>query len=61
MHILVTKEFLKSVENNVASQRPASRVDAARVDTCCDFALLMSDHSLFSHGTETCTIGLASA
>ncbi|XP_004499186.1 inositol-pentakisphosphate 2-kinase-like isoform X2 [Cicer arietinum] len=56
-HILVTKEFLESVEKNVVSQRPAWRVDVSRVDTQCDFGLLMSDHSLFPDGTETCCQG----
>ncbi|WJX12905.1 Inositol-pentakisphosphate 2-kinase [Trifolium repens] len=51
-HILVTKEFLETVEKNVLSQRPASRVDDSRVDTQCDFGLLMSDHSIFPHGNK---------
>ncbi|XP_052736909.1 inositol-pentakisphosphate 2-kinase isoform X3 [Vigna angularis] len=51
MHILVTREFLELVEKNVTGQRPVWRVDAARVDTQCDFGLLMSDHSLFAHGS----------
>ncbi|KAK7301469.1 hypothetical protein RJT34_12334 [Clitoria ternatea] len=49
MHVLVTREFLELVENNVLSQCLACRVDAARVDTHCDFGLLMSDHSLFAN------------
>jgi inositol-pentakisphosphate 2-kinase len=57
----VTKEFLETVEKNVLSQRPASRVDDSRVDTQCDFGLLMSDHSIFPHGIETCIIALDSA
>lgn len=61
MHVLVTKEFLESVEKNISSLRPAWRVDAARVDTHCDFGLLMSDHSIFAHGIETHIIGLASS
>ncbi|KAL5078715.1 hypothetical protein RYX36_007136 [Vicia faba] len=52
-HILVTKEFLMTVEKNVDSQRPASRVDVSQVDKQCDFALLMSDHSIFPQGIET--------
>ncbi|XP_020238335.1 inositol-pentakisphosphate 2-kinase [Cajanus cajan] len=52
MYVLVTKEFLELVEKNVTGQRPAWRVDAARVDTHCDFGLLMSDHSLFVHGSQ---------
>ncbi|XP_014502609.1 inositol-pentakisphosphate 2-kinase [Vigna radiata var. radiata] len=51
MHILVTREFLELVEKNVTGQRPVWRVDAARVDTECDFGLLMSDHSLFAYGS----------
>lgn len=51
-HILVTKEFLETVEKNVASQRPAGRVDVSRVDTQCDFSLLMSDHSIFPQGSQ---------
>lgn len=51
MHILVTREFLELVEKNITGQRPVWRVDAARVDTHCDFGLLMSDHSLFAHGS----------
>lgn len=50
MRVPASKEFLESVENNVICQRPASRVDAAKVDTQCDSALLMSDHSLFHRG-----------
>lgn len=46
----MTKEFLETVERNVASQRPAGRVDVSRVDTQCDFGLLMSDHSIFPQG-----------
>ncbi|XP_057423679.1 inositol-pentakisphosphate 2-kinase-like isoform X2 [Lotus japonicus] len=52
MHVLVTKEFLESVEKNISSLRPAWRVDAARVDTHCYFGLLMSDHSIFAHGSQ---------
>ncbi|XP_027332750.1 inositol-pentakisphosphate 2-kinase-like [Abrus precatorius] len=52
MHVLVTREFLELVEKNVISQRPAWRVDAARVDTHCDFGILMSDHSLFTHDIQ---------
>ncbi|XP_061355396.1 inositol-pentakisphosphate 2-kinase-like [Gastrolobium bilobum] len=52
MHVLLTREFLESVEKNVTSQRPAWRVDAALIDTHCDFGLLMSDHSLFTDGSQ---------
>lgn len=51
MRVLVSREFLELIEKNVICQRPASRVDAAKVDTECDSALLMSDHSVFPHGT----------
>ncbi|XP_058725325.1 inositol-pentakisphosphate 2-kinase-like [Vicia villosa] len=51
-HILVTKEFLMTIEKNVDSQRPASRVDVSQVDKQCDFALLMSDHSIFPQGSQ---------
>ncbi|XP_020425159.1 inositol-pentakisphosphate 2-kinase [Prunus persica] len=50
MRVSASKEFLESVEKNIISQRPASRVDAAKVDTECDSVLLMSDHSLFPRG-----------
>ncbi|CAJ1972470.1 unnamed protein product [Sphenostylis stenocarpa] len=49
MLVLVTRHFLELVEKNVTCYRPVWRVDAARVDTHCDFGLLMSDHSLFAH------------
>ncbi|KAK7291204.1 hypothetical protein RIF29_06159 [Crotalaria pallida] len=52
VHVPVSREFLESVEKNVISQRPSWRVDAAGVDARCDFGLLMSDHSLFAHGTQ---------
>ncbi|CAB4296282.1 unnamed protein product [Prunus armeniaca] len=52
MRVPASKEFLESVEKNIISQRPASRVDAAKVDTQCDSVLLMSDHSLFPRGTH---------
>ncbi|KAF8405267.1 hypothetical protein HHK36_010168 [Tetracentron sinense] len=50
IRILVSREFLESVEKNTLCQRPASRVQAARVNTLCDSALLVSDHSAFPHG-----------
>ncbi|KAA8537591.1 hypothetical protein F0562_027199 [Nyssa sinensis] len=49
IRVLVSGEFLGSVENNVLCQRPAWRVDAAKVNTLCDYALLISDHSVFPH------------
>lgn len=51
MRVLVSKEFLASVEKNVLSQRPAWRVVSGQVNTLCDSALLLSDHSVFHHGT----------
>lgn len=50
MHVLVSEEFLRSVENNILGNRPSWRVDAARVNTFCDSALVMSDHSFFPRG-----------
>uniref|UniRef100_A0A7N2KSC7 Inositol-pentakisphosphate 2-kinase n=1 Tax=Quercus lobata TaxID=97700 RepID=A0A7N2KSC7_QUELO len=47
MRVLVSREFLESIEKNILCERPAWRVDAAKVNTDCDSALLMSDHSLF--------------
>ncbi|RXH91169.1 hypothetical protein DVH24_020192 [Malus domestica] len=52
MRVPVSREFLESVEKNVISQRPASRVDATKVDTQSDTVLLMSDHSLFPRVTQ---------
>ncbi|XP_011623523.1 inositol-pentakisphosphate 2-kinase [Amborella trichopoda] len=48
--VLVSREFLEGVATQTLSQRPAWRVDAAKVDTLSDSALLISDHSLFQHG-----------
>ncbi|KAK9270390.1 hypothetical protein L1049_025969 [Liquidambar formosana] len=48
--VLVSREFLESVEKNVLSQRPAWRVNAAKVDSLCHSALIISDHSIFPHG-----------
>ncbi|KAK0576442.1 hypothetical protein LWI29_017570 [Acer saccharum] len=50
MHVLVSREFLESVQKNVICKRPAWRVDAAEVDTHSNSVLLMSDHTLFPHG-----------
>ncbi|KAL6216174.1 PREDICTED: inositol-pentakisphosphate 2-kinase-like [Fragaria vesca subsp. vesca] len=57
MRVQASRDFLETVEKNVNCQRPASRVDAAKVDTECDYVLVMSDHSLFPDGVqegETC-------
>lgn len=59
MHVLVTREFLELVEKNVSGQRPAWRVEAARVDAHCDFGLLMSDHSLFAYGSQGSSLCLS--
>ncbi|BAT77745.1 inositol-pentakisphosphate 2-kinase-like isoform X1 [Vigna umbellata] len=50
MLVGVTREFLESIEKNVIYQRPAWRVDNALVDMHRDSVLLLSDHSLFTHG-----------
>ncbi|RDX73590.1 Inositol-pentakisphosphate 2-kinase [Mucuna pruriens] len=50
MLVEVSSEFLELVEKNVICQRPAWRVDNAQVDMQRDSVLLMSDHSLFTHG-----------
>ncbi|CAK8576138.1 unnamed protein product [Lathyrus sativus] len=51
-HILVTKKFLETVEQNIDSQPPAWRIDVSQVDKQCDFTLLMSDHSIFPQGSQ---------
>ncbi|OIV98522.1 hypothetical protein TanjilG_12108 [Lupinus angustifolius] len=65
MHVLVSTEFLESVEKDIICQRPPWRVDNAQVDTQCDSVLLMSDHSVFSHGlgggAEDTNFGIAKA
>ncbi|PON54919.1 Inositol-pentakisphosphate 2-kinase [Parasponia andersonii] len=48
--ITVSREFLESVEKNVLCQRPAWRVDAAKVDSQSDSVLLLTDHSTFPRG-----------
>ncbi|KAM7514119.1 hypothetical protein LguiA_003702 [Lonicera macranthoides] len=50
IRIHVSREFLETVEKNVSRQRPSWRVDDAMVNTQCDSALLMSDHSIFPPG-----------
>ncbi|KGN59987.1 inositol-pentakisphosphate 2-kinase isoform X2 [Cucumis sativus] len=52
VHILVTREFLETIEKNILSQRPAWRVSAGRVNIHCDSVLLQSDHSIFPQGGE---------
>ncbi|XWS24398.1 hypothetical protein CRYUN_Cryun28dG0098500 [Craigia yunnanensis] len=51
MRVLVTKEFLESVEKNVTCHRPAWRVDSSQVDANRNSVLIMSDHSIFPNGT----------
>ncbi|KAF6144734.1 hypothetical protein GIB67_017753, partial [Kingdonia uniflora] len=55
MHILVSGQFLEAVKNNFFCQRPAWRVDASKVNLLCDFALLISDHSIFPDGIVNVT------
>lgn len=52
VRILVTREFLESVERNSLCQRPGWRVNTANVDCFSDSVLLMSDHSVFPHGAS---------
>ncbi|XP_074263096.1 inositol-pentakisphosphate 2-kinase-like [Silene latifolia] len=55
--VLVSREFLESVERDVLSERPLWRVDAAKVNICADSVLLMSDHSVFPNSStkgESC-------
>ncbi|XP_012845829.1 PREDICTED: inositol-pentakisphosphate 2-kinase-like isoform X2 [Erythranthe guttata] len=47
IRILVSREFLKAVENKVLLQRPTLRVDAAKVNPLCDSVLVIADHSIF--------------
>ncbi|XWS14544.1 hypothetical protein CRYUN_Cryun35bG0019000 [Craigia yunnanensis] len=51
MRVLVTKEFLESVEKNVTCHRPAWRVDSSQVNVNRDSVLIISDHSIFPNGT----------
>lgn len=56
IQVLVTREFLEEIERNIESHRPDWRIDAAKVDTLNESALLISDHSLFPHGEYFCPI-----
>ncbi|XP_071704263.1 inositol-pentakisphosphate 2-kinase-like [Rutidosis leptorrhynchoides] len=47
IRVLVSRDFLELVGKNVLSQRPSCRVNDADVNTKCDYALLISDHSVF--------------
>ncbi|GAB2272711.1 Inositol-pentakisphosphate 2-kinase [Dionaea muscipula] len=53
MRVLVSREFLETVERNVLCQRPTWRVNAAKINTCIDSVLLMPDHSVFPYGTHS--------
>ena len=50
VRVLVSRDFLESIEKNALSQRPSWRVSDADVNTQCDYALLISDHSVFPQG-----------
>eukprot|EP01018_Ginkgo_biloba_P008467 Gb_08527 [translate_table: standard] len=50
MLIRVSKGFLEALEESICNQRPAWRIEAAKIDLQSDFALLISDHSLFLQG-----------
>ncbi|KAD4385551.1 hypothetical protein E3N88_25720 [Mikania micrantha] len=50
IRVLVSRDFLEALGKNILSQRPSWRVDDADVNTHCDYALLMSDHSVFPQG-----------
>ncbi|XVF63811.1 hypothetical protein PTKIN_Ptkin09bG0116600 [Pterospermum kingtungense] len=52
MRVLVTKDFLKSVEKNVTRYRPVWRVDSSEVNASRDSVLILSDHSIFPSGTR---------
>ncbi|XP_076893121.1 inositol-pentakisphosphate 2-kinase-like [Bidens hawaiensis] len=47
VRVLVSSDFLEALGNNILSQRPSWRVDDADVNTQCNYALLISDHSVF--------------
>ncbi|KAI8574622.1 hypothetical protein RHMOL_Rhmol01G0368400 [Rhododendron molle] len=49
IRVYLSKEFLEVAEKNILSQCPSRQGDAAMVNTLCDFALLMSDHSVFPY------------
>lgn len=48
--ICVSEGFLEALEQKISNKRPAWRIEAARIDLQSDFALIMSDHSLFLRG-----------
>ncbi|PKA63890.1 Inositol-pentakisphosphate 2-kinase [Apostasia shenzhenica] len=53
IHITVSTEFLESIEKNICHQRPSWRVDATKVDTLCNSALLIADYSVFIRSIGT--------
>ncbi|XP_042058527.1 inositol-pentakisphosphate 2-kinase-like isoform X1 [Salvia splendens] len=53
IHVLVSREFLEAVDNKVLCQRPSWRVDAARINPLHDSVLLISDHSVFPHFSDS--------
>ncbi|XP_023002334.1 inositol-pentakisphosphate 2-kinase-like [Cucurbita maxima] len=48
--VKVSREFLELAEKEVSSQRPSWRVNTGKIDTQRDYALILSDHSIFPHG-----------
>ncbi|XP_022952004.1 inositol-pentakisphosphate 2-kinase-like [Cucurbita moschata] len=48
--VKVSREFLELAEKEVSSQRPSWRVNTGKIDTQRDYALILSDHSIFLHG-----------
>ncbi|CAH9077839.1 unnamed protein product [Cuscuta europaea] len=49
VHIIVSREFLETVEKNAFHVRPSWRVDATKVNFLSSYAILMPDHSTFPH------------
>ncbi|XP_072961241.1 inositol-pentakisphosphate 2-kinase IPK1-like isoform X1 [Typha angustifolia] len=58
IRVLVSTDFLEFVEINVQNHRPSCRVDATKIDTLSDSALLISDHSVFT-GTPRDSVCIA--
>ncbi|XP_023525627.1 inositol-pentakisphosphate 2-kinase-like isoform X1 [Cucurbita pepo subsp. pepo] len=52
VHVLVTREFLETIEKNILGQRPAWRINAGRINIHRDSVLLQSDHAIFSQGGD---------
>nr|XP_043613161.1 inositol-pentakisphosphate 2-kinase-like [Erigeron canadensis] len=52
VRVMVSKEFLESLHNDVLLERPSWRVDSGRIDYLRDSAILMSDHSIFPHAVH---------